>query len=73
MSTRDDKKDLNMAGAQVPADTYRSQAERVAEAEDADATKADEPGTGLRVASVDEEPERRVSDQPPERNINPRK
>jgi hypothetical protein len=71
MSTRDDKKDVNMAGAEIPADTYRSQAERVAEAEDADATKADEAGGYPRAGG--EEPERRVSDLPPERNINPRK
>jgi hypothetical protein len=111
MSTRDDKKDPKAAGAPIPADTYRGQSERVADAEDVDAKKADkpkltnEPGPDFRVASGGEseeehsftsdaprwgaegnsreergypreggeEPERRVSDQPPERNINPRK
>lgn len=110
MSTRDDKKDLNMAGAPVPADTYGGvqRQERVAEAEDEGAKKAgtkltDEPGPDFRVASGGESEEehafttdsprwgeagesreergypregseeRRVSDAPPERNINPRK
>ncbi|QRK09364.1 hypothetical protein JQX13_04235 [Archangium violaceum] len=56
MSIRDDKKDLDAAGGPVPADRYRGQAERVADAEDHDAKKADkkltdEPGPDFRVAS----------------------
>ncbi|WP_375767783.1 hypothetical protein NR798_39865 [Archangium gephyra] len=58
MSIRDDKKDPNMAGASVPADTYGGvqRQERVAEAEDQDTKKAgkkltDEPGPDFRVAS----------------------
>ncbi len=73
MSIQDDKKNLDAAGAEIPADTYGNRAERIAEAEDQDATKADEPGTGSRVVSAmnpgDEE--RQVSDEPPERNISP--
>ncbi|HYO59754.1 hypothetical protein [Archangium sp.] len=75
MSTRDDKKDLNMAGAPIPADRYGGRAERVAEAEDQDAEKA---GTKLTAREERGDPdeggeEGRVSDQPPERNIHPRK
>src|SRR5690349_24951811 len=63
MSIRDDKKDLNKAGATVPTDTYRAQSERVADAEDVDAKKADkpkltdEPGPDFRVASGGESEE----------------
>jgi hypothetical protein len=108
MGIRDDKKDMNAVGGPIPAETYGSRTERVAEAEDQDAKKAgkslkDEPGPDFRVASGGEseeehafttdsprwgkegssreergypregEEERRVSDAPPERNINPRK
>lgn len=107
MSIRDDKKDLKKAGGPIPADPHDAQ--RVAEAEDADARKTgkplkDEPGPDFRVASEGESEEehalttdsprwgdagssreergypreggeepRRVSDAPPERNLNPRK
>ena len=64
MSIHDDKKDLGMAGAEVPADTYGGvqRQERVAEAEDQDAKKADrqltdEPGPDFRVASGGESQE----------------
>jgi hypothetical protein len=72
MSIQDDKKELNAAGADIPADTYGNRAERVAEAEDHDATRADTPlpDDPGRVAVGSEE--HRVSDEPPERNINPR-
>ncbi len=75
MSIQDDKKDLNAAGASIPAETYGNRAERIAEAEDQDATKADEPGAGSRTVSgiTMGGEEHQVSDEPPERNINPRK
>ncbi len=79
MSIQDDKKNLNAAGADIPADTYGNRAERIAEAEDQDATKADTPlpdesGQDSRMVSAvnQGDEERRVSDEPPERNINPR-
>ncbi len=55
MSTRDDKKDLSVAGGPIPAERYRG-------AEDRDAKKAgtkltDEPGADFRVASGGESEE----------------
>ena len=56
MSTRDDKKNLDMAGAPIPADRSRGGAERVAE--DQGAKKVtDEPGPDFRRASGGESEE----------------